>query len=121
MSRVRTKDACPVLRGLGGGNTSWLLGELDQSLEIDFVLSAVQRALAVAQPGIVNSDQGSLFTSGQYPALIQAAGAQTSMDGKRMALYNVFTERLWRTVKYETSICKAIAIRGKHGLGSEII
>ena len=77
---------------------SW---ELDQTLEIDFVLAAVQRALAVARPGIVNSDQGSHFTSGQYLSFIQAAGAQISMDGKGRALDNVFTERLWRTVKYE--------------------
>jgi putative transposase len=77
---------------------SW---ELDQTLEIEFVLTAVQRALALAQPGIVNSDQGSHFTSPQYLGLIQAAGAQISMDGKGRALDNVFTERLWRTVKYE--------------------
>lgn len=77
---------------------SW---ELDQTLEIDFVLAAVQRALEVAQPGIVNSDQGSHFTSQQYLSLLQAAGAQISMDGKGRALDNVFTERLWRTVKYE--------------------
>jgi len=75
--------------------------ELDQTLEIDFVLAAVQGALTVAQPGIVNSDQGSHFTSQQYLGLIQAAGAQISMDGKGRALDNVFTERLWRTVKYE--------------------
>jgi putative transposase len=77
---------------------SW---ELDQTLEIDFVLTAVQRALRVARPGIVNSDQGSHFTSPQYLGLIQGAGAQISMDGKGRALDNVFTERLWRTVKYE--------------------
>lgn len=77
---------------------SW---ELDQTLEIDFVLVAVQRALAVARPGIVNSDQGSHFTSQQYLGLIQAAGAQVSMDGKGRAMDNIFTERLWRTVKYE--------------------
>lgn len=77
---------------------SW---ELDQTLEIDFVLTAVRRALASAQPSIVNSDQGSHFTSPQYLGLIQATGAQISMDGKGRALDNVFTERLWRTVKYE--------------------
>lgn len=77
---------------------SW---ELDQTLEIDFVLAAVQRALKVAQPSIVNSDQGSHFTSGQYLSLLQAAGTQISMDGKGRALDNIFTERLWRTVKYE--------------------
>lgn len=65
---------------------SW---ELDQTLEIEFVFSAVQRALAVAQPGIVNSDQGSHFTSPQYLGLIQAAGVQVSMDGKGRALDNI--------------------------------
>lgn len=77
---------------------SW---ELDQTLEIGFVLTAVQRALRMAQPGIVNSDQGSHFTSPQYLSLLQAAGAQISMDGMGRALDNIFTERLWRTVKYE--------------------
>ena len=50
----------------------------------------MQRALALARPGIVNSDQGSHFTSPQYLGLIQAAGAQISMDGKGRALDNVF-------------------------------
>lgn len=77
---------------------SW---ELDQTLEIEFVLVAVQRALTLAQPGIVKSDQGSHFTSPQYLGLVQASGARVSMDGKGRALDNVFTERLWRTVKYE--------------------
>jgi putative transposase len=30
-----------------------------------------------------------------------AANVQISMDGKQRALDNIFTERLWRTVKYE--------------------
>jgi putative transposase len=29
------------------------------------------------------------------------ANVQISMDGKGRATYNIFTERLWRTVKYE--------------------
>jgi transposase InsO family protein len=33
--------------------------------------------------------------------LLQAANVQISMDGKGRALDNIFTERLWRTVKYE--------------------
>jgi putative transposase len=77
---------------------SW---ELDQTLELPFVLSAVQRALAQAVPLIWNSDQGSHFTSPQYIRLLQAAQVQISMDGKGRALDNIFTERLWRTVKYE--------------------
>ena len=52
-------------------------------------------------PLICNSDQGSHFSSPQYLALLQAANVQISMDGKGRALDNIFTERLWRTVKYE--------------------
>jgi putative transposase len=52
-------------------------------------------------PLICNSDQGSHFTSPQYTQLLQAAQVQISMDGKGRALDNIFTERLWRTVKYE--------------------
>lgn len=77
---------------------SW---ELDQVLEIPFVLSAVKRALGQARPLIWNSDQGSHFTSPQYTQLLQNAGVQISMDGKGRAIDNIYTERLWRTIKYE--------------------
>lgn len=77
---------------------SW---ELDLTLEMPFVLAAVQRALSQAVPLIWNSDQGSHFTSPQYCALLRDAKVQISMDGKGRALDNIFTERLWRSVKYE--------------------
>jgi putative transposase len=77
---------------------SW---ELEQNLELPLVLLAVERALSVATPSIWNSDQGSHFTSPQYWDLLLAANVQISMDGKGRALDNIFTERLWRSVKYE--------------------
>jgi putative transposase len=77
---------------------SW---ELDQSLEIDFVLQAVKRALAQSKPIILNSDQGSHFTSQLYIDLLKDAGIKISMDSKGRALDNIFTERLWRSLKYE--------------------
>lgn len=77
---------------------SW---ELDQTLEMPFVLRAVDRALAQAAPIIWNSDQGSHFTSTQYLDRLLAADVQISMDGRGRAIDNIFTERLWRTVKYE--------------------
>ena len=77
---------------------SW---ELDLTLELPFVLSAVQHALTQAVPIIWNSDQGSHFTSPQYCDLLLAANVQISMDGKGRAIDNIFTERLWRSVKYE--------------------
>jgi putative transposase len=77
---------------------SW---ELDQTLEMPFVLTAVERALTRATPQIWNSDQGSHFTSPHYLQLLRDAQVQISMDSKGRALDNIFTERLWRTVKYE--------------------
>lgn len=77
---------------------SW---ELDDTLHLPFVLSAVKRALALAKPAMWNSDQGSHFTSPQYRELLLAADVQISMDGKGRALDNIFVERLWRSVKYE--------------------
>lgn len=76
---------------------SW---ELDQSLEIAFVLAAVDQALAQATPGIINSDQGSHFTSPQYLDRFKTV-SRISMDGRGRAMDNIFTERLWRSVKYE--------------------
>lgn len=75
--------------------------ELDQTLALPFVLAAMERALGTATPTICNSDQGSHFTSPQYTGLLSAAGVQISMDGRGRALDNVFTERLWRSIKYE--------------------
>ncbi len=75
--------------------------ELDQTLELPLVLTTVQRALGHTVPAICNSDQGSHFTSPQYCQLLQAAHVQISMDGKGRAFDTIFTERLWRTVKYE--------------------
>jgi putative transposase len=77
---------------------SWALSD---SLEMPFVLEALQHALAQATPRICNSDQGSHFTSPQYTELLLAQAVQISMDGKGRALDNIFTERLWRSVKYE--------------------
>lgn len=77
---------------------SW---ELDQTMELPFVLAAVRQALSVAVPQIWNSDQGSHFTSQEYQQLLREASVKISMDGVGRAIDNIFTERLWRTVKYE--------------------
>jgi putative transposase len=57
--------------------------------------------LAEDTPEILNSDQGSQFTSPQYIQLLLDTNVQISMDGKGRAADNIFIERLWRTVKYE--------------------
>jgi len=78
-----------------------LAWQLDQTLEMPFVLLAVDQALSVGRPEIWNSDQGSHFTSPQYVQKLLEAQVQVSMDGRGRALDNIFTERLWRSIKYE--------------------
>jgi putative transposase len=77
---------------------SWALS---QTLEMDFVLFAADNALLQAKPEIWNSDQGSHFTSPKYLERLQREEIKISMDGRGRASDNIFTERLWRTIKYE--------------------
>ena len=77
---------------------SW---QLDDTLEIPFVLEAVETALAVATPQIWNSDQGSHFTSPLYTQRLAPPGVRISMDGRGRALDNIPPERFWRSYKYE--------------------
>ncbi|AKS23125.1 integrase [Leptospirillum sp. Group II 'CF-1'] len=77
---------------------SWAL---DQTLEMPFVLDCVDRAFETALPAIFNSDQGSHFTSDKYLERLLSRNIQISMDGKGRAIDNIFTERLWRSLKWE--------------------
>jgi putative transposase len=71
------------------------------TMEADFCIEALQRALDGRKPEIFNSDQGSQFTSTGFTGVLQAAGIRISMDGQGRAFDNIFVERLWRSVKYE--------------------
>jgi putative transposase len=77
---------------------SW---ELSDTMEDDFVISALKEALKLATPHIANSDQGSQFTGYGYTGILLENRVNISMDGRGRCMDNVFTERLWRTVKYE--------------------
>jgi putative transposase len=52
------------------------------------------------RPEIINSDQGSQFTSDDYTNLIKENNVKISMDGRCRALDNIMIERFWRTLKY---------------------
>lgn len=75
--------------------------ELSTTLDTEFCLVALERALRVATPTVFNTDQGAQFTSLDFTGRLLVAGSQVSMDGRGRALDNVFVERLWRSVKYE--------------------
>ncbi len=77
---------------------SW---EVSTTMESDFCLSALQRALDHRRPAIFNTDQGAQFTSQAFTGILKEHDIAISMDGRGRALDNVFVERLWRSVKYE--------------------
>jgi putative transposase len=80
--------------------------QLSESLEIDFCLQALNQALNKNSPEIFNSDQDARFTSPQFTSILEAKQIKISMDSKGRYLDNIFTERLWRTVKYENIYLK---------------
>lgn len=77
---------------------SW---EISVTMESEFCLSALDRALRGANPEIFNSDQGSQFTSEAFTKKLLIREIQISWDSRGRALDNIFVERLWRSVKYE--------------------
>ncbi len=77
---------------------SW---ELSNSLETTFCIEALERVHEELIPEIINTDQGSQFTCSRFVSAVQQKGSRLSMDGKGRAIDNVFTERFWRTLKYE--------------------
>lgn len=77
---------------------SWKLSE---TLESDFCVQTLEKALEINVPDFHNSDQGTQFTSENYLSVLERDEIQISMDGRGRCLDNIFTERLWRTVKYE--------------------
>jgi len=83
---------------------SW---ELSNSLDSDFCVSALQRALTFGTPEIFNTDQGSQFTSNDFTSVLLDRDIAISMDGRGRALDTVFVERLWWTLKYEEIYPKA--------------
>jgi putative transposase len=97
---------------------SW---RLSTTLEIAFVLDAAEEALFKYEaPEIENSDQGTHYTSDQHIQLFKNRGTKVSMDGRGRAMDNIFTERLWRSVKYEEIYLKeyATVLEAKENMGN---
>ena len=75
--------------------------ELSNSLNADFCVRTLQRALLLSNPENFNSDQGCQFTSTEFISPLKAANIKISMDHKGRCFDNIFVERLWRTLKQE--------------------
>ncbi len=77
---------------------SW---ELSTTMDKSFCITALERAIRkYGVPEIINSDQGSQFTSKDFRDVLEKKGGTISMDGKGRAMDNIIIERFWRTLKY---------------------
>ena len=75
---------------------------LSNSMDAEWCKETVERAIKQhGKPEIINSDQGSQFTSDEFTGFLQQKQINISMDGKGRATDNIFIERLWRSLKYE--------------------
>ena len=85
-------------------HTRCVLGwAVSNTMDVTLCLEALERAKAYAgrEPEILNTDQGSQFTSQPWCEKLTQWGVRISMDGKGRWMDNVFIERLWRSLKYE--------------------
>jgi putative transposase len=76
---------------------------LSNTMEAGWVVNTLKTAISkYGKPEIINSDQGSQFTSDEYVNYVKSLETvKISMDGKGRAIDNVFIERFFRTIKYE--------------------
>ena len=75
--------------------------EVDDTLDTRMVIQAVRKALRIAKPEILNSDQGCQFTSNEYKTFLLENHVLQSMDGKSRRADNIMIERWFRSFKYE--------------------
>ena len=80
---------------------------LSPFLEATSCIEALNEGLKTAVPDIVNSDQGSQFTSRGWIEALKKHGIKISMDGKGRCIDNIHIERFWRALKYEEVYLKS--------------
>lgn len=88
-----------------------LAWRISNTLEAGFCVDALNEAIhKYGLPEIVNTDQGSQFTSFAWTDRLRRSVLRISMDGKGRFLDNIFVERLWRSLKYECVYLHALKI-----------
>lgn len=75
---------------------------ISNSMSAQWCKNVLEDAIATnGKPEIINSDQGSQYTSALWTQYLEQQGIQISMDGKGRALDNVWIERFWKSLKYD--------------------
>lgn len=94
---------------------SW---RLSNTMDTSFCIEALEEAFENhGIPEYFNSDQGAQFTSEEFTQQLRMRGVKISMDGKGRAIDNIFTERLWRTIKYENVFLRGYQSMAEARLG----
>ena len=72
------------------------------TMEAQFCIDCLQEALTKGRaPIILNTDQGSQFTSNDFVSYVEVSDIILSMDAKGRCFDNIFMERFWRSFKQE--------------------
>lgn len=75
---------------------------ISNSMDTLWCKETLEEAIRIhGQPEIINTDQGSQFTSEKFANFVLKHDIRLSMDGKGRATDNAFIEVLWRNIKYE--------------------
>ena len=96
-----TRGFCYLVAVMDWHSRFVLAWSVSVTMELEFCLEALARALRRARPEIFNSDQGSQFTSERFTGELAKRGISISMDGRGRCFDNIFIERLWRSLKHE--------------------
>ncbi len=74
---------------------------ISNSMSKQWCMDVLESAIAEnGVPKIINSDQGSQYTSPTWTNYLEGKGIKISMDGKGRATDNIWIERFWKTIKY---------------------
>lgn len=93
---------------------------LSDTLGVQPVLKSVRSAVdRFGTPAILNSDQGSQFTSNEYKQLLKGLHIRQSMDGKSRWADNIMIERWFRSLKTELIYINEFRSPGNCGSRSE--
>jgi len=77
--------------------------DISNTMTAAWVVATLKKAIGThGMPGIINSDQGVQFTSGEYIDYVKSLKrVSISMDGKGRATDNAYIERFFRTIKHD--------------------
>ena len=97
-----------------------LAWRISNTMTADAPIEALEEAIVkYGTPEIMNTDQGSQFTSADFIGVLETNKIRISMDGKGCWRDNVFVERLWKSIKYENVYLHAYdgVSQAKAGIG----